>query len=160
MLDHWGIDLEQDYFDVPRMRTAYPSDFLSSGIAYAFHPHRDTWYSAPAMQLNWWLPIYPIDRENCMGFYPNHFSSPVRNNSEIYNYYRWNEQSRATAAQHSQDRHAAAAKATGRSQGAEHPLFAAAGWLHPIFRGAAPRNNCEHERCRAVQHRFSHRASR
>ena len=35
-----------------------------------------------------------------MGFYPNHFASPVMNNSEIYNYYRWNEQSRATAAQH------------------------------------------------------------
>ena len=100
MLHHWGIDLEKLYFDVPRMRTAYPSDFLSSGIAYAFHPHRDTWYSAPAMQLNWWLPIYPLDRENCMGFYPHHFASPVRNNSEIYNYYRWNEQSRATAAQH------------------------------------------------------------
>jgi hypothetical protein len=100
MLDHWGIDLEKVYFDVPRLRTAYPSGFLSSGIAYAFHPHRDTWYSAPPMQLNWWLPIYQLDRQNCMGFYPRHFDSPVRNNSEIYNYYRWNEQSRATAAQH------------------------------------------------------------
>lgn len=100
MLEHFGVDIDKAYFDVPRMRTAYPSSFLSSGIAYAFHPHRDTWYAAPAMQLNWWLPIYPIDRENCMGFYPRHFDRPVRNNSETYNYYRWNEQSRASAAQH------------------------------------------------------------
>lgn len=100
MLDDWGTDIGNVYFDVPRLRTAYPSDFLSSGIAYAFHPHRDTWYAAPAMQLNWWLPIYPLDRENCMGFYPQHFDAPVKNSSETYNYYRWNEQGRATAAQH------------------------------------------------------------
>jgi hypothetical protein len=46
-------DLEKTYFDVPRLRTAFPSDYLASGIAYAFHPHRDTWYSAPFSQLNW-----------------------------------------------------------------------------------------------------------
>jgi hypothetical protein len=42
MFEH-GVDLESLYFDVPRLRSAYPSNFLSSGIAYAFHPHRDTW---------------------------------------------------------------------------------------------------------------------
>jgi hypothetical protein len=95
-----GVDLEKLYFDVPRMRSAYPSDFLSSGIAYAFHPHRDTWYSAPMCQINWWLPIFPLDPENAMGFYPSYFDKPVKNNSEIYNYYEWNTKSRAGAAQH------------------------------------------------------------
>lgn len=95
-----GIDLEKLYFDVPRMRSAYPSHFLSSGIAYAFHPHRDTWYSAPMCQLNWWLPIYPVDPNNGMGFYPRNFTDPVANNSEIYNYYEWNTKNRASAAQH------------------------------------------------------------
>ncbi|MGQ0619550.1 MAG: hypothetical protein ACT4QA_06475 [Panacagrimonas sp.] len=95
-----GVDLDRLYFDVPRMRSAYPSDFLSSGIAYAFHPHRDTWYSAPMCQLNWWMPIYPLHPDNAMGFYPRYFAEPVRNNSEIYNYYEWNEKNRASAAQH------------------------------------------------------------
>jgi hypothetical protein len=95
-----GVDLDKLYFDVPRLRSAYPSDFLSSGIAYAFHPHRDTWYSAPMCQLNWWLPVYPIAPENAMGFYPRYFSEPVENNSEIYNYYEWNSKNRASAAQH------------------------------------------------------------
>jgi hypothetical protein len=95
-----GIDLDKLYFDVPRMRSAYPKDFLTSGIAYAFHPHRDTWYSAPQCQINWWLPIYPIDRDNAMGFYPNYFDKAVANNSEIYNYYEWNTKNRASAAQH------------------------------------------------------------
>jgi hypothetical protein len=95
-----GIDLEKLYFDVPRMRSAYPSPFLSSGIAYAFHPHRDTWYSAPMCQINWWIPIYPIDPDNSMGFYPGYFDAPVKNNSDIYNYYDWNTKSRADAAKH------------------------------------------------------------
>jgi hypothetical protein len=88
------------YFDVPRLRSAYPSDYLTSGIAYAFHPHRDTWYSAPMCQLNWWLPIYDITSENCLAFYPEYFTKPLSNNSEIYNYYEWNRVNRANAALH------------------------------------------------------------
>jgi hypothetical protein len=95
-----GGDPEKVYFDVPRMRSAYPSDYLTSGIAYAFHPHRDTWYSAPMCQLNWWLPIYDIVSENCLAFYPEYFAKPLANNSEIYNYYEWNRVNRASAAQH------------------------------------------------------------
>lgn len=95
-----GIDLDKLFYDVPRMRSAYPSHFLTSGIAYAFHPHRDTWYSAPMCQINWWLPIYPIEPNNAMGFYPEYFDVPVRNNSEIYNYYEWNTKNRASAAIH------------------------------------------------------------
>jgi hypothetical protein len=97
-----GCDLEKTYFDVPRMRSAYPSHFLRSGIAYAFHPHRDTWYSAPMCQLNWWIPIYPLEPDNAMAFYPRYFTESVKNNSEIYNYYEWNTKNRATAAQHVQ----------------------------------------------------------
>jgi hypothetical protein len=99
MREH-GATLDKLYFDVPRLRSAYPSHFLSSGIAYAFHPHRDTWYSAPMCQLNWWMPVYPLHPDNSMGFYPRYFSEAVENNSEIYNYYVWNTKSRASAAQH------------------------------------------------------------
>jgi hypothetical protein len=95
-----GADLDKTYFDVPRMRSAYPSGFLSSGIAYAFHPHRDTWYSAPMCQINWWFPIYPVEAGNAMAFYPQYFDKPVKNNSEIYNYYEWNSKHRASAAKH------------------------------------------------------------
>jgi len=95
-----GGDRERIYFDVPRMRSAYPTDYLTSGIAYAFHPHRDTWYSAPMCQLNWWLPIYEIVTENCMAFYPEYFDRALPNNSEIYNYQDWNRVNRRDAAKH------------------------------------------------------------
>ncbi len=44
-------------------------DYLTSGIAYAFHPHRDTWYSAPFNQINWWMPVYDIRPDNAMAFH-------------------------------------------------------------------------------------------
>ena len=100
IMEEHGVDIEKLYFDVPRMRSAYPSHFLTSGIAYAFHPHRDTWYSAPMCQLNWWLPIYPIEPDNSMGFYPRYFSEAISNSSQGYNYYEWNANNRASAAQH------------------------------------------------------------
>ncbi|MFZ0885549.1 MAG: hypothetical protein WAN14_19255 [Candidatus Acidiferrales bacterium] len=100
MLADSGCDLEKTYFDVPRMRTAFPGDYLKAGIAYAFHPHRDTWYSAPFCQVNWWMPIYEVNAENCMAIHPQYWSRPVENGSSQYNYYRWNMESRQNAAQH------------------------------------------------------------
>lgn len=99
ILANLGCDPQRTYFDVPRMRSATSDDFLSTGIAYAFHPHRDTWYSAPFCQINYWLPMFPIAAANCMAFHPRYFSRAVRNNSEIYNYQEWNRKSRFTAAQ-------------------------------------------------------------
>jgi hypothetical protein len=100
LLAECGCDLDKTYFDVPRLRTAFPSDYLSSGIAYAFHPHRDTWYSAPFSQINWWMPVYEISPENSMAFHPRYWDTPVSNSSHTYNYYEWNRKSRHNAAQH------------------------------------------------------------
>ena len=100
MLDEAGCDPEKTYFDVPRMRTAFPGDYLKSGIAYAFHPHRDTWYSAPMCQINWWMPIYEINSENCMALHPHYFGRAIKNGSSGYNYQKWNEESRYNAANH------------------------------------------------------------
>jgi hypothetical protein len=93
-----GADPEQVFFDVPRMRSATANAFLTSGIAYAFHPHRDTWYSAPQAQINWWLPIYDIEPGNAMAIFPDAFDAELPNSSETYNYYRWNLGDRGSAA--------------------------------------------------------------
>jgi len=99
-LAEMGCDLEKTYFDVPRLRTAFPGDYLKSGIAYAFHPHRDTWYSAPFCQINWWMPVYPLNSENNMAFHPQYWNRPIKNGSSQYDYERWNRESRHNAAQH------------------------------------------------------------
>lgn len=100
ILTDLGCDLEKVHFDVPRMRTATSNGYLTTGIAYAFHPHRDTWYSAAPCQLNWWFPIYDVEPDNVMAFHPRYWSEGVRNSSSFYNYYEWNANSRREAAKH------------------------------------------------------------
>lgn len=100
LLADLGCDLEKTYFDVPRMRTATSDGYLTTGIAYAFHPHRDTWYSAPCSQINWWIPVYDIEPGNAMAFHPHYWDRPVRNSSRDYNYHDWVKNSRFTAGDH------------------------------------------------------------
>jgi hypothetical protein len=100
LLSDLGADLDKTYFDVPRMRTATSDAYLTSGIAYAFHPHRDTWYSAPQCQLNFWIPIFAIESERSMAFHPAYWAKALRNSSKSYNYAEWNKLNRFSAAQH------------------------------------------------------------
>ncbi|MGH7214930.1 MAG: phytanoyl-CoA dioxygenase family protein [Tepidisphaeraceae bacterium] len=100
LLGEFGCDPAQTYFDVPRMRSSTSDQYLTTGIAYAFHPHRDTWYSAPQCQINWWLPMYEITTDNCLAFHPRYWSTPLKNGSRTYNYAEWNRTSRFDAAKH------------------------------------------------------------
>jgi len=100
ILKELGCDLEKTYFDVPRLRTATSDNYLTTGIAYAFHPHRDTWYSAPLSQLNFWMPVFDIESGNSMAFHPRYWNKPVKNSSQTYNYQEWSANNRFNAAQH------------------------------------------------------------
>lgn len=96
----YGCDPDETYQDVPRLRCAFPANYLSSGIAYAHHPHRDTWYSAPMCQFNWWMPIYDFVAEQGMAFHPRYWERGIANGSAKFNYYRWNAEGRKNAAEH------------------------------------------------------------
>ncbi len=100
LLADFGCDLDRTYQDVPRLRMVTSDGYLTSGVGYAHHPHRDTWYSAPLSQLNWWLPIYDIESESSMAFHPNYWDHPVKNGSSEFNYYEWNSTGRKDAAKH------------------------------------------------------------
>jgi hypothetical protein len=95
-----GCDLDETYVDVPRLRMVTSDAYLTSGVGYAHHLHRDTWYSAPMAQLNWWIPIYEFESESSMAFHPQYWSEAVENGSSEFNYYEWNSQGRKQAAQH------------------------------------------------------------
>ena len=100
LLADLGCDLAKTYFDVPRLRTATSDDYLTSGLAYAFKPHRDTWYSPPQCQLNWWLPVYEVAPDNAMAFHLHYWDRPLRNSSAEFDYQAWNRTGRVAA--HSQ----------------------------------------------------------
>ena len=63
-----GFPAEDTHYDLPKPRTSFPVGHLTTGVAFAFPWHRDVWYSAPAQQINWWLPIFPVREDNAMSF--------------------------------------------------------------------------------------------
>jgi ectoine hydroxylase-related dioxygenase (phytanoyl-CoA dioxygenase family) len=79
------------------MRSSTSDNYLTSGFAYAWHPHRDTWYSAPPNQINWWIPIYDFQSDNAMAFHPQYWNRRVQNDSKGYDYYQANKFFRGAA---------------------------------------------------------------
>jgi len=94
-----GLPGEFTHYDVPKPRTSFPVGHLTTGVAFAFPWHRDSWYSAPVQQLNWWLPIFPIREDNSMAFDMSGFGRAVPNTSGAFDYYRNNAQRLNTAKQ-------------------------------------------------------------
>lgn len=82
-----GFEAEYTHYDVPKPRTSFPVGHLTTGIAFAFPWHRDVWYSAPAQQINWWLPIFPVRETNAMSFDLASFGRAVPNTSGGFDYY-------------------------------------------------------------------------
>jgi hypothetical protein len=98
ILEELGCDLSKTYFDVPRLKSVTHGGEQASGLTYGIHPHRDTWYSSPFCQVNWWLPVYPIGMDSALAFHPRYWKEPVRNGSSRFNHYRWNKYARKAAA--------------------------------------------------------------
>lgn len=92
-----GVDPETTYFDVPRLRVVPHSSYLTAGVSYAYRAHRDTWYSSPPSQINWWLPVWQVTPARAMTFYPSYWERPVPNTSEDFDYDEWKRVARGAA---------------------------------------------------------------
>lgn len=97
LAEEFGCDLAETYLDVPRLRGVTSDGYLTSGVGYAHHAHRDTWYAAPMAQLNWWVPLNSFDSASSLAFLPRYTDVPVANSSREFNYYDWNTVGRKSA---------------------------------------------------------------
>jgi len=97
MAAEFDCKLDETFIDVPRLRGVTSDGYLTSGVGYAHHAHRDTWYSAPMAQLNWWVPLNSFDSESSLAFLPRYTQRPVANSSSEFNYYDWNTVGRKSA---------------------------------------------------------------
>ena len=100
MFEDFGCDLAETYIDVPRLRGVTSDAYLTAGVGYAHHPHRDTWYSAPFTQFNWWMPLCTFDSSSALSFHPRYWSQPLMNGSQGFDYYEWNAVGRKDASKH------------------------------------------------------------
>jgi hypothetical protein len=99
IVEQAGFSPNDTHIDLLKPRTAFPVGHLTTGIAFAFPWHRDTWYAAPAQQINWWLPIFDLSKTNAMKFDFAQFSAPISNTSEGFDYYQINRDRLKTASQ-------------------------------------------------------------
>jgi hypothetical protein len=97
VVEEAGFPAGHTHYDLPKPRTSFPKGHLNTGVAFAFPWHRDAWYSAPAQQINWWLPIFPVRADNAMHFDLASFDQAVPNTSDGFDYYE-NNASRLTTA--------------------------------------------------------------
>jgi hypothetical protein len=89
VLEEYGCDLNKTYFDVPRLRVVTSDGYLTAGVGYAYKAHRDTWYSSPDCQLNWWVPVYTLTEARSLAFYPRLWETFVVNSSCDFDYDEW-----------------------------------------------------------------------
>ena len=106
IVDEAGFPADQTHYDLPKPRTSFPVGHLTTGVAFAFPWHRDVWYSAPAQQINWWLPIFPVRDDNAMAFDLKSFDQAVPNSSDAFDYYENNASRLSTAKQVNRERQA------------------------------------------------------
>ena len=97
LLEEHGCDIELTYFDVPRLRVVSAQGYLTSGVGYAYKPHRDTWYAAPSEQINWWFPVYALQPDQALVFHPEHWDVPLENSSASFDYTDWQNNGRTAA---------------------------------------------------------------
>jgi hypothetical protein len=98
LFEELGWDPAKTYFDVPKLRIATHSGYLTSGMGYAYKAHRDVWYSSPSCQINWWTPINEVQERSVMVIHPRYFDRKVPNNSSDFDAYKWNAEGRKNAA--------------------------------------------------------------
>ena len=94
-----GCDPELTYFDLPRLRVAPPGDYLTTGVSYAYKPHRDTWYAHPRQLVNYWVPVFDGEPSHVMSMFIEYFRRPVGNASADWDYDEWVAKARFAAAQ-------------------------------------------------------------
>jgi len=89
VLEAFGCDLDDTYFDVPRLRIVPHGGYLSSGVSYAYKAHRDIWYASPTAQVNWWLPVFDVTADRAMSFFTEYWEKPLKNSSAEFDYGDW-----------------------------------------------------------------------
>jgi len=86
MLIGLGADPATTFRDRLRLRIQVSGGDLETARPITLPPHRDTWGSNAMAQVNWWAPLWPLDRGRTIAFWPECFDTPVANSSAGWDY--------------------------------------------------------------------------
>jgi hypothetical protein len=83
LLQELHSDMTSVRVDAPILRLHLPGS--QDPALKSICTHRDTWYCASGAQVNWWFALHDIPNGSGIGFFLDHFLSPVENNSHEFN---------------------------------------------------------------------------
>lgn len=93
-----GVDLNTTYYDhFPLRVVPYGATHPSARNAF-ISPHRDTWGSNIHSQINWWAPIYALEKTRTIAIYPKYWSEPIPNDTADWRFAKHLESRRNTPA--------------------------------------------------------------
>ena len=89
-----GLTNNETHWDRLRLRVQHSGDpidnyndtttFGAGKYSSTLPIHRDTWGSQISQQLNWWMPLKPLQKECTLLIYPSYFNVPVPNLSKTW----------------------------------------------------------------------------
>jgi len=85
-LAYCGMQLEHNYYDHFPMRIVPFDSTHRGGHRSAIGHHRDTWGSNIHSQMNWWAPLFSLEAERTIAFYPDYWSKPLANNTATWSF--------------------------------------------------------------------------
>ena len=84
-----GFPASETAFDPARLRVIAHCAFENPRAAPVYYPHRDTWYAHPMSVVTIWTALDDLDENETFVFFPERFSRPVNNDSEVFDYDEW-----------------------------------------------------------------------
>lgn len=89
LFESFGMDPNDVYVDLFRLRCVPNGFHTASGSESVLYIHRDPWYANPENQINLWIPITLVKPGAGFAIYPSYFSTPISNNSHLFDYSHW-----------------------------------------------------------------------
>lgn len=82
-----GLPPEDTYFDGLQLRLVPSNASHQARRIMPLAPHRDSWGSNIAQQINWWAALYPLARTRSIVVFPEYWAAPIENNSAAWDYH-------------------------------------------------------------------------
>lgn len=86
VLKQCGVNIDATYYDHFPMRIVPFANSHDGAHRAAIGHHRDSWGSNIHCQQNWWAPLYTLEAQRSITFYPDYWHQPLTNNTEQWRF--------------------------------------------------------------------------
>jgi len=81
-----GVDTRRTCYDHFPMRIVPFDNSHDGALTAAIGHHRDSWGSNIHSQQNWWSPLYPLEPQRSITFYPDYWRRPLANTTDSWTF--------------------------------------------------------------------------